>query len=202
MPEMTGPCPKVPTVTLNGIVIDAGGSTPTYSWSHDSSLAIRLANSASLSTAFTAPEVDADTAITFTLTADDGTVTATDSLVVTVTDGPILNNPPVADAGRDQAVQEGRTVTLNGAATESRRRRPDVRVEPRLGHGDNIRRLPAGCHVRSTAGGYRHDSHLYADSQWTARPLPTDAVLVTVKDVSGDSGLCHDVGDRHGRRSP
>ena len=47
--------PEGATVTLNGIVVGAGSGTLTYSWSHDSSLAIQLANSASPSTTFTAP---------------------------------------------------------------------------------------------------------------------------------------------------
>ena len=105
------------TVTLNGTATDINGDPLIYSWTHDSSLTIPLANSTSPSTTFAAPAVDADTDITFTLTVNDGTVA--DSLVVTVTDVPIVNSPPVADAGLDQTVQEGQTVTLNGTATDS-----------------------------------------------------------------------------------
>ena len=104
------------TVTLNGTATDINGDPLTYSWTHDSSLTIQLANSTSPSTTFVAPAVDADTDVTFTLTVNDGTVA--DSLVVTVTDVPIVNSPPVADAGLDQTVQEGATVTLNGTATD------------------------------------------------------------------------------------
>ena len=180
--------PEGATVTLNGIVIDAGNSTPTYSWSHDSSLAIRLANSASPSTTFTAPQVDADTAITFTLTADDGTVTATDSLVVTVTDEPILNSPPVADAGRDQAVQEGRTVTLNGAATD-----PDGDDLTYAWSHDSTMEitfdasLPAAMFVAPPVDADTTVTFTLtvADGLTTS----TDAVSVTVKDVSGDQGF-------------
>ena len=90
-------------VTLNATVTDADGDNMTYSWTHDSPLAIQLVNSdLRSSTTFTAPAVDADTEITFTLTADDGTVTASDSLAVTVTDVPTVNSPPVANAGPDQ----------------------------------------------------------------------------------------------------
>ena len=180
--------PEGATVTLNGIVIGAGSSTPTYSWSHDSSLVVQLTNSALPSTTFTAPEVDADTAITFTLTADDGTVTATDSLVVTVTDGPILNSPPVADAGRDQAVQEGRTVTLNGAATD-----PDGDDLTYAWSHDSTMEitfnasLPAATFAAPPVDTDTTVTFTLTVSDGLA--TSTDAVLVTVKDVSGDLGF-------------
>ena len=176
------------TVTLNGIVIDEGSGTLTYSWSHDSSLAIRLANPASPSTTFIAPEVDEDTAITFTLTADDGTVTATDSLVVTVTDGPILNNPPVADAGRDQAVQEGQTVTLNGAATDP----DDDSLTYEWSHDSTLdvtfnASLPAATFVAPQVDADTTVTFTLTVSDGLANS--TDTVLVTVKDMSGDPGF-------------
>ena len=208
--------PEGATVTLSGIVIDAGSGTPTYSWSHDSSLAIGLANSASPSTTFTAPEVDADTAITFTLTADDGTVTATDSLAVTVTDEPILNSPPVADAGQNKAVQEGRTVTLNGAAID-----PDDDDLTYTWSHDSIMEiafnasLPAATFAAPPVDADTTVTFTLTVSDGLA--TSADAVLVTVKDVSGDPGfvttwetvtagrVCDDPGpwhvhDRLGRR--
>ena len=180
--------PEGATVTLNGIVVDAGSGTPTYSWSHDSSLDIGLANRALPSTTFTAPKVDADTAITFTLTADDGTVTATDSLVVTVTDGPILNSPPVADAGRDRAVQEGRTVTLNGAATD-----PDGDDLTYAWSHDSTMEitfnasLPAATFAAPPVDTDTTVTFTLTVSDGLA--TSTDAVFVTVKDVSGDQGF-------------
>ena len=106
------------TATLTGTATNNNGGTLTYQWNHNSTLGIALANSTSLSTTFTAPAVDADIPVAFTLTVDDGTVTAADSLVVTVTDVPAANSQPVVDAGTDQTVQEGQTVTLNGTATD------------------------------------------------------------------------------------
>ena len=105
-------------MALSGTATDDDGDRLTYEWSHDSGLAISLSNSTALSTTFVAPAVDVDTGITFTLTVDDGTNTATDSLVVTITDVPAVNSPPVADAGSDQTVQEKATITLSSAATD------------------------------------------------------------------------------------
>ena len=103
------------TVTLNGTASDQDGDQLTYSWSHDSALDISLANADSLSPAFTAPQVSANTTVTFTLTVSDGTNDGvTDQVEITVTN----NDPPTVNAGADQAVDEGDTVTLTGTATD------------------------------------------------------------------------------------
>ena len=107
------------TVTLSGTASDDDSTSLTYLWTHDSDLTISFSNATALSTTFLAPAVDADTAITFTLAVDDGTTTATDSLVVTVADVPAVNSLPVINAGSDQIVKEGTSVTLAGTATDS-----------------------------------------------------------------------------------
>ena len=172
-------------VTLSGTATDDDGDPLIYSWTHDSALAIQLANSTSPSTTFTAPAVDADTEITFTLTADDGTVTAADSLVVTVTDVPAVNNPPVADAGLDQAVQEGQAVTLNGTATDddgddltyawSRDSTMDMAFNASL---------PAATFVAPLVDADTTVTFTLTVSDGSANS--TDTVLVTVSDVPGD----------------
>ena len=180
--------PEGDTVTLDGTVIDAGSGTLTYSWSHDSTSDILLANPASPSTTFTAPEVDEDTAITFTLTVDDGTVTATDSLVVTVTDGLVVNSPPVADAGQDQAVREGQTVTLNGAATD-----PDGDdLTYAWSHDSTLEitfnaSLPVATFAAPQVDADTTVTFTLTVSDGLANS--TDTVLVTVKDASGDPGF-------------
>ena len=84
-------------VTLNGTASDADDDPLTYLWSHDSDLTIALSDAASLSASFTAPQVDSDTTITFTLAAYDETSNATDTTSVTITD----STPPVVpDAPR------------------------------------------------------------------------------------------------------
>ena len=69
-----------------------------------------------LSTTFAAPNVAANTTITVTLTADDGTVEVSDALQVNITDSP--NNAPEVEAGADQEVVEGATVTLSGTVSD------------------------------------------------------------------------------------
>ena len=73
-------------VTLNATASDQDGDQLTYSWNHDSALGISLANAASLSPTFTAPQVSANTTVAFTLTADDGTDTRSDTVTVTILD--------------------------------------------------------------------------------------------------------------------
>ena len=105
------------TVTLSGTVSDDDPEDDLrYSWTHDSALAITFANSSALSTTFTAPDVAANTTVTVTLTADDGTVEVSDTLQVTITDSP--NNAPEVEAGADQEVVEGATVTLSGTVSD------------------------------------------------------------------------------------
>ena len=81
------------TVTLNGTASDQDDDQLAYSWSHDSALDISLANADSLSPAFTAPQVSANTTVTFTLTADDGTDTHSDTVTVTILDVPVVGTP-------------------------------------------------------------------------------------------------------------
>ena len=80
-------------VTLNATASDQDGDQLTYSWNHDSALGISLANAASLSPTFTAPQVSANTTVAFTLTADDGTDTHSDTVTVTILDVPVVGTP-------------------------------------------------------------------------------------------------------------
>ena len=104
--------------SLSGTASDPDGDPLTYLWSHNSTLAIALDNSTTLSTAFTAPLVDANTTVTFTLTADDGTGTASDTVEVTILDVPPVNAPPTVDAGTASEVSEGSEASLSGTASD------------------------------------------------------------------------------------
>ncbi len=91
------------------------GETPSYSWSQNpASPAVTLASRDSSPTTFTAPQVDADTAFTFTLAVTAGQHTVEDSLTITVKN----NRPPTADAGSDRIVNERTAVTLSGSARD------------------------------------------------------------------------------------
>ena len=109
------------TVTLAGTATGLDhADTLTYSWFQTSpaSPAVTFGNSSALSTTFTAPQVTADTAFTFTLSVTDGTATVTDTVTVTVRDVPAPNTPPTVDAGPAQTANEDQTVTLAGTATD------------------------------------------------------------------------------------
>ena len=105
------------TVALNGTATDQdAGDALTYLWTHNSTLPITLDDQNAADTTFAAPQVDADTPVTFILTVSDGTATATDQVTITIADS--VNAVPSVDAGPDQTVTEGDTVALNGTATD------------------------------------------------------------------------------------
>ena len=104
-------------VSLNGTATDPEGDALTYLWTYNSNgLNIVFANATSASTTFTAPQVEADTTILFTLTADDGPDTSSDSVSITVTAH--VNSIPSVEAGSAQTILEGSEVSLNGTATD------------------------------------------------------------------------------------
>ena len=107
------------TVTLSGTASDSDGDPLTYMWTHDSALPITLADDTALSTTFTAPAVTQDTTVTFTLAVSDATDSVTDTVSVTITDTTPSNTQPTVNAGPDQTVDEGDTVTLSGTASDS-----------------------------------------------------------------------------------
>ena len=74
------------TVTLSGSAMDPDGDLITYTWSQTSSSTpdIMFANSSRTDTTFVAPMVTGDTTFTLTLTADDGTDSAEDTLEIIV----------------------------------------------------------------------------------------------------------------------
>ena len=104
------------TVTLSGTASDSDNDPLTHMWTHNRpGLGISLADDTALSTTFTAPAVTQDTTVTFTLAVSDATDSVTDMVSVTITN----NSPPTVNAGPDQTVDEGDTVTLSGTASDS-----------------------------------------------------------------------------------
>ncbi len=107
------------TVVLSGAAFDPEGHALTYSWTRDSGPQVSLADSSALSTTFTAPQVTSDRTVTFTLAVSD-TDSTSESVSVRILDtgSPPSNDPPAVEAGPDQTVDEGDTVTLSGSASD------------------------------------------------------------------------------------
>ncbi len=107
------------TVTLDG----SGSSDPedetlTYAWSQTSGTSVTLNGAATANPTFTAPtQLTADEQLVFSLTVTDArnAASAADTVTVTVTAG--TNEAPTADAGDNQTVAEGATVTLDGSGS-------------------------------------------------------------------------------------
>jgi len=102
------------TTTLDGTgSTDADGNILTFLWTAPAG--ITLSSTTSVNPTFTAPEVSADTQFIFTLKVNNGALDSSeDQVIITVTQ---VNKAPVANAGADQAVNEGVTATLDGTGS-------------------------------------------------------------------------------------
>jgi hypothetical protein len=98
------------TLTITGSGTDSDGTIVSYEWKKGT---IVLGTTATLS--YIPTTVGTDT-LTLTVTDDDG-VTASDSVVVTVT--AIPNKAPTVNAGADKSVQVNETLTIIGSGTDS-----------------------------------------------------------------------------------
>jgi len=98
-------------VALDGSASSADAGIASYVWTQVSGASVTLTNSSSALAGFTAPVGPA--VLTFQLTVTD-TFGTSGSDMVTVT----VNGSPVADAGGDQNVAGGDTVTLDGTASQ------------------------------------------------------------------------------------
>ena len=107
-------------VTLDGSgSSDPDGAIAAYQWTQTAGPTVPLSNANRATASFTAPEVDTDTTLAFRLTVtDDDGAAASDDASVTVQPPPAVNQPPVADAGPDQAVDAGSVVMLIGSASD------------------------------------------------------------------------------------
>lgn len=105
------------TVILQGSgSTDPDGFVLEYDWVQTSGTPVALSDSTSAQPTFTAPNVSEDgETLTFQLTVSDpGGLSARDSCIVNVV---WMNQPPEANAGPDQNVEQGANVILNGSGS-------------------------------------------------------------------------------------
>ena len=106
-------------VTLAGSGSDPERGALTYAWRQTSGTpSVTLSNANRASASFTAPtQLVNDAVLVFELKVTDPLGKfATDTVMITVTAGD--NDAPTANAGEDQTVGEGATVTLSGSGTD------------------------------------------------------------------------------------
>ena len=101
--------------TVTGLNLQGVGRA-SYSWRQTrGSPTVELTGANTATASFTAPNLLADATLTFTLTVMVGDDPDTDTVAVTVRAD---NDPPTANAGPNQTVYEGSTVTLAGSGSD------------------------------------------------------------------------------------
>ena len=108
-------------VTLSGSATDPDGDDAAliYAWTQTSGTPNVTLSGATTATATFTADTAAVLIFTLTVTDDSGdtdTNTHSDTVTITVT-APVVNQPPVAEAGTDQGVNTGAIVTLDGSTS-------------------------------------------------------------------------------------
>ena len=109
------------TITLDASASsDADGSIVSYHWRQIAGVDVSIDDSTSQVASFVVPESAIDSNLSFELIViDDDDTYANDSLVIVVSATNPDDSVPVADAGADQRVNEGTTVTLDASASSA-----------------------------------------------------------------------------------
>lgn len=107
-------------VTLTGSGTDSDGTVAGFQWTQTGGPNVTLAGANTATATFTAPNVAANTVLTFRLrvTDDDGAV-GTDEVRITVNPPAGGNQLPTANAGADKNAVSGSNVALPGTATDT-----------------------------------------------------------------------------------
>ncbi len=106
------------SVTLNGSGDDPDGDNDalTYAWTQVGTPMVTLSGEDTAAPTFTAPaDLLTTTPLEFSLTVNDGEDDSQGNTVTITITG--VNDPPIANAGADQTVAEGATVTLDGSGS-------------------------------------------------------------------------------------
>jgi hypothetical protein len=105
-------------VTLNGTAsADSDGTIASYAWTQTAGTAAPLSSNTASQPTFTAPAVATATTLTFSLIVTDNRGGASAASTVNITVNPAANVAPIANAGPNQTIGSGATVTLNGTAS-------------------------------------------------------------------------------------
>jgi uncharacterized protein YkwD len=106
-------------VVVSGNGSDTDGTIEGWNWAQVSGPLVSLVNASSPQVSFTAPASTGDVRLRLTVTDDDG-ATDSDDVVITVEEpAPEPNQPPSANAGSDQTVDQGSNVVITGSGSDT-----------------------------------------------------------------------------------
>ncbi|AXT33094.1 PKD domain-containing protein [Pseudoalteromonas tunicata] len=104
------------SISITASASDSDGTIKSYAWQQTSGQTVSVSGKTTSTISFIAPNISTDTTLTFSLTVtddDNASSSANTSVLVFVP-----NTPPTVNAGADQTLHTGRTVTLSGSASD------------------------------------------------------------------------------------